>query len=74
MRVALRMDLLFFFRFCHRMKGLWNGFSLSIQHTGLQKPSGGVSTSGLLLGPIVNVTALRLHLFRVCFVVVASVT
>lgn len=52
MRVALRMVLLVLFRFCHRMKGLWNGFSLSIQHTGLQKPSGGVSTAGLLLGPI----------------------
>lgn len=30
---------------------------------GLKKPSGCVSTSGLLLGLIVNVTILRLHLF-----------
>lgn len=33
---------------------------------GLKKPSGCVSTSGLLLGPIVNVTILRLHLFCGC--------
>lgn len=61
---SYRMVLLDLFFVRHRMKGVLEWVSLLIQHRALREPSGCASTSGLLLGPIVNVTALRLHLFR----------
>lgn len=62
-----------FVSFCHRMKGLWNGFSLSIQHRASEAFRWRFNIRAIA-GSYCECDRFAIAPVSFCFVVVASVT